>query len=91
MSAAKNARKLLAILLAAPAVIVPPILFIFDGIWRESWLLSSCCGFVLVPNVALAVGVWRLARWAPAAACAWLVAGVCWFTAFFAVIAKVPS
>ncbi len=91
MPAAENARKLLAILLAAPAVMALPILFIFEGIWRESWLFSSSCIVVLMANVTLAVGVWRLARWAPVAAWAWLVAGVCWFAAFFTAIAKVPS
>jgi len=91
MSAAENARKLLAILLAAPAVIALPIAFTFEGIWRQSWFFSLSCVLVVLANVTLAVGVWLLARWAPIAAWAWLAAGVGWFAAFFSVIAKSPS
>ena len=91
ISAADNARRLFAVVLAGPALLSPFIAVLMWQVLKTNRLLAVAFFTCALLNLILAFGLWRRSRWVPWAVVAWLVGGLVWFVVFAAFSSFEPS
>ena len=91
MSAADNARRLFAVVLAAQVLLSPFIAVLMWQALETDRLLAVTFFTCTLLNLILAVGLWRPASWVLWAVVAWLVGGIVWFVVFAAFSSFEPS